>query len=76
MPWCLTGTSHALTPFANIFSLLTCHLIRTKSAEMPPKRKRAQPDAEASAPRTTRSSTRGTKKDGQGTNAPWSTSSR
>ena len=34
---CLTGTSHALSRFFNILRLLTCRLIRIKSAEMPPK---------------------------------------
>jgi hypothetical protein len=34
----LNAASHAsVSPSFNILALLTCHLIRTKSAEMPPK---------------------------------------
>jgi hypothetical protein len=57
----------ALSRFSNILEFITCRLIRHKSAEMPPKRKRAQVDAEQPATRTTRSSARvGAKKGGQG----------
>lgn len=66
----------ALSRFSNILELITCHLIRPKSAEMPPKRKRGQVDTEQPATRTTRSSARvGAKKGGQATNASLNNSS-